>query len=107
MLTFPMWFEIFLGWFLLAIILGIVNYSMKDMYVYKIAQLPSERKIRIRNASLRIIKIYKIFFYASPIYLVALPLLLYKYNKQDFFHVTVLEFLIYILILMDFFIGNS
>lgn len=102
MITFPLWFMIFLGWFLFIVILGILNYSMRDKYIHRLMGLSSERKLRLLKSHMLIIKIYKIFFYVSPFYLIAIPFLVYKYSKQDFFHITVLQVLLYVLILKDF-----
>ena len=103
MITFPLWFKILIGWFLFALILGIVNYFAKDNYVHKLRELPAEKKTRLLNSYMLIIKIYKIFFWASPLYLIVIPILIYKYQQTGLFHMTVLQILMYIVILEDFF----
>ena len=102
MITFPLWFKIFLGWFLFTMILGVVNYFARDKYAHKLMGLPTEKKTRFLKSCVLRIKIYKMFFLASPLYLIVIPFLIYKYNRQDFFHMTVLQILLYIGIVKDF-----
>jgi len=102
MITFPLWFKIFLGWFLFTMIMGIVNYFMRDKYVDKLTKLPIEKKARILKSYSLTIKIYKLFLWASPIYLIVVPFIIYKYSEQSFFHVSVMIILVYIGILKDF-----
>jgi hypothetical protein len=57
--TFPLWFKIFLAWFLLAIILGIVKYFARNKCALKVVQLSKEKRATILKSHLMIIKIYK------------------------------------------------
>ncbi len=102
MITFPWWFKIFLGWFLFAMILGVVKYFARDKYIHKVTKLPPEKKARILKSYSLTIKIYKLLFWTSPIYLLILPFITYTYSKKSFFHITVMEILMYISILEDF-----
>ena len=102
MVTFPLWFKIFLAWFLLTIILRVVKYFAIDKYVHKIVELPTGKKAKFLKSSAIVIKIYKFFFWASPLYLIVIPFLIYKYQPAEFFHMTVLQILVYIIILEDF-----
>jgi hypothetical protein len=83
-------------------ILGIVKYFARDRYVPKLYELPTEKKTRLLKLNMLRIKIYKIFFWASPLYLIVIPFLIYKYQQTEFFHMTVLQILMYIGILEDF-----
>ncbi len=102
MITFPLSFKIFLGWFLFVMILGIVKYFARDKYVHKLMELPTEKKAKLLKSYMLRIKIYKLFFWASPLYLIVIPFIIYKYSRQDFFHMTVMQILLYICLLEDF-----
>lgn len=102
MVTFPWWFEIFLAWFLLTIIMGVVRYFTRDKRVHKIDELPTERKEKILESCAILIKIYKFFFWASPLYLVVIPFIIYKQQPAEFFHMTTMQIAVFITILQDF-----
>jgi len=102
MVTFPLWFKIFLGCSLFSVILGMIKYFVRDKYVNAIVKLPTERKAKFLKSYVNMIKLYKLFFWvASPLYLV-IPPLTYKYSPANFFHVTTTEIIIYIIILQNF-----
>jgi hypothetical protein len=102
MLAIPLWFKILLAWFLLAITLGLVKYFARDKYVHRNIQSSKEKRATIFKSNLMIIKLYKYFFWSSPLFLIVIPFLTYKYDRTEFFHITVLQILLYILIFQDF-----
>jgi len=96
--TFPLWFKIYLGLFVVTIILvPLLHYTRRDKYILKYRELPEEKKIKNLESLMIAIKICKLFLWASPIYLIVLPFLCYKYVKQDFFYVTVLMIIVVII----------
>ncbi len=102
MVTFPLWFKLYIGWFVVTMIFALVSYIGRDKYILKLRELPTEKKARIlKSYSLRI-KIYKLLLWASPIYLILQPFLIYKYSKSSFFHMTIMTILMYICVLEDF-----
>ena len=96
--TFPLLFKIYLGLFVVTIILApLLHYIRRDKYILKYRELPEEKKIKNLESLMIVIKICKLFLWASPIYLIVLPFLVYTYVKQDFFHVTVLMIIVVVI----------
>ena len=107
MITFSLLFKILCGWFVLDIIWYLIIYIKKDKYIHKFRKLPAEsRELTIKVFRLLIIT-YKIFLWASPIYLIVLPVFIYKNVKQDSFYVIAMLFMVYFLILTEFLYRRS
>jgi len=107
MITFPLWFKIFLGSGFFTIILISYNLLTKDKFIANIKELHDgeiENKM-VRN--LRIVKALKLFFYATPVYLILLPYLFYIYNPEELLHYLVLIIITYVVTIEDFLFRKS
>jgi hypothetical protein len=77
MITFPLWFKIFLGWGVFSIIWQTYLLLTKDKYIAKIKRLPDEKKEKKIKGNSQAIKAFKLFFlgHTSLSNISALPIL--------------------------------
>ena len=101
MITFPLWFDFFLGLFCFLMITGALRHFMKDKIVSAINRLPIEKKEKFITSYSSVVKIYKLLLFLMPIGLVVVPYIVYIYQPENFFHIFVLEVLVYVLIVED------
>jgi hypothetical protein len=67
MITFPLWFDFFLGIFCFLIITGALRHFTKDKIVSSINKLPIEKKEKFISSYSSVVKIYKLFLFLIPI----------------------------------------
>jgi hypothetical protein len=82
-------------------ITGALRRFMKDKIVSSVNKLPIDKKRKFTTSYSSVVKIYKLFLFLMPISLVAVPYALYTYQPESFFHIFVLEVLVYVLIVDD------
>lgn len=100
--SFPLWFKIYLGWMAATLMLSLLNYIGREKYILKLRKLPPEKRSSILKSFTIRIKLYKLLFWTSPIYLIAIPFVIYTYRRESLFHMAVMLLLMYIGILEDF-----
>jgi membrane protease YdiL (CAAX protease family) len=64
--------------------------------------LPKDKRDRLAQSYLKLIKGYKLMFILIPIYLGLLPYLLYRYIPQDFIYGMAMVILMYLVILEEY-----
>ncbi len=107
MITFPLWFKIYIGWGVFFIIWNSYLLLAKDKYIAKIRQLPDEKleeKIKGYNT---IVKVLKLFFWAAPFYLILIPYIFYIYISEELFHYCVMIIILYLLTIGTYLKGKS
>jgi len=97
MVTFPLWFNIFLIWGVLSLICETYLLLTRAKHIDKIKRLPDETKANKIEANYRTIKILKLFFWAAPVYLILTPFLFYLYTPAELFHYFIMIIIAYIL----------
>ena len=109
MITFPFWFTIFVTFGIIFIIHTSYILFTKDRYIDKyINKLSSDKIERRIKAYSRIIKVLKLLFWATPVYLIVIPYIFYTYLSSDiFFHYFVMMIITYILLIEAFLIDKS
>jgi hypothetical protein len=101
MVNSPLWFEISIGWFILIIISALVRYFKRDKYVQKIVELPTKSKAEKLKIYEFLLKIYRFLFWVSPLYIVTC-FMSYKYVPAEFFHITILIIMMYLVFIEEF-----
>lgn len=101
MMTFSLWFKIFLGFFCFLIITGTFRRFSMGKIVQAVKELPIEKKEKFVSSYQSVLKILKVLLYMIPINMIAVPYFVYKYRPDNFFHIFVLEFIVYLLIADD------
>ena len=102
----PRWFQIFLGLFAFLLVTMVIRRLSR--FTKRIIFLPKDKRERLTHSRLTIIKINKIMFILSPVYLIIIPLIFYAYRSyQDFIYTTVMFILLYIIIFEDFMFSKS
>ena len=109
MITFPLWFKIFLTFGIIFIIHTSYILFNKDKYIDKyIKHLSSDKIEKKIRAYSRTIKVLKFLFWAAPLYLILIPYIFYTYLSSDkFFHYFVMIIITYILLIETFLIDKS
>jgi hypothetical protein len=107
MITFPLWFKIFLGWGVFSIIWQTYLLLTKDKYIAKIKRLPDEKKEKKIKGNSQAIKAFKLFFWVTPVYLILVPYLFYIYVLEELFHYFVMIIITYVVTIEGFLISKS
>jgi len=107
MITFPLWFIIYLVCAFFFIIWQSYIVFSKNKYVVLINQLPDEQRNMKINKKHSIMKVLKMLFWAAPFYLIFLPYLFYLYQPNELFHYIVMAIIVYVLAIADFFCTRS
>jgi hypothetical protein len=107
MITFPFWFKIFIAYGLLSIIWQTYLLLNKAKHINKIKQLPEDKKAKKIRGRSKVIKILKLFLWAAPVYLILMSYALYRQNKLELFHYSVMMIILYIIIIECFVICKS
>ena len=107
MITFPLWFKIFLGWFGFLIITGTTRFLSKNKYIDSIKKMPDEKKEKLNKTYSFVLFILKFILWAIPINLFLVPYLIYKYSPDNFFHISVMMIIAYILVTEEFLFRRS
>ncbi len=103
MITYPLWFKVFLGFGCFAVIIGLLKHFAKNKMVDSINLWPNEKKKKIITSYTRMILIEKIYVYSTPV----IFFVLYGCYKsrpehpETFFHIMVIEFICLILLTND------
>ena len=106
MITYPLWFKVFLGFGCFLVITGLLKHFVKDKVIDSFNQLPNEKKGKMITSYTQIVFIYKIYLYSTPLHLLVL-FAIYKYSPQNFFHLTLIEIICFLLIISDLIYRHS
>ena len=107
MIAFPLWFKIFLGVFCFLIFTGAFRRIRMVKVVQSIKGLPVERKKRFIKSYETAVKAHTILLILIPLNLIAVPYFIYKYQSENFFHLSVLMVLVYLTVIDDFLYRRS
>ena len=80
---------------------GLLNYFTRNKKVLWLKSLPQVRRRKILRSYIRLIKLAKVAFWGSPLYIIML-ILIHKYDSAEFFQASVLGILMYLILLRDF-----
>ncbi len=103
----PWYFKIYLIIAVYTLTTGIIRRLFKNKYKLLLLSTPKDKRDKLKVTYLTLIKIYKILFFLTPIYLVALPYLLYRYSPHDFIYMTAILIYMYLLLLEDIMFRKS
>lgn len=103
----PIWFKLFLGLFGILILTGTIRYCLKGKTILTVAKLTVEKKDALIRKHSTIIKVYKIFLWMTPLYLIVIPIIIYIYSRSDFIYFLILMVLIVVVVLEDFIFRRS
>jgi hypothetical protein len=102
----PWWFIIIIILFIITLITGCIRRIPKLRK--KVITQSKDKRDKLINVYVKIIKMYKIMFITIPLYLLILPYLLYRYfSYQEFIYGTAIFILAYIFIIEDFIYRKS
>ena len=110
--------------FLISLLAEKLNLNHQELIYYNIPDVKREieNEIRIINSIMKspenkinelrkrysnIITLYKIMLFATPIYLILIPYLIYIYRPQEFFHVVTIFIIMYVFIIESYFFRLS
>ena len=96
-MDFPLWFDMFLGCFAFSVIMSIVVRFLQVKNSQAYVELPKIKKDKLIRLYTRQVKIFKIMFWLAPLYLLVIPILIYKYAPtESLLQIIILEILAYI-----------
>ncbi len=107
MFNVPIWFITFLIMFCLLIITGTIRIFSKNKIINSIEKMTDEKREQLINSYSGILKIYKIFFWSAPLYLICIPFIIYKYASSNFIYILILMIILSITILEDYLFRKS
>ena len=105
--SIPLIFKIIYGLSAFMIISGLMKYCTRNKIANLIQNYPEQRKEKIVRSYVNTLKVYKIMFWLSPVYLIIVPYIIYIYDQKDFTYLLIAMFFIYIYTLLDFFLRKS
>ena len=103
---FPLWFKIFLGFFLWTMVTGTIRRLKRSKYVQRIKEASANNRKKIIDSSAKLLLISKIFLFCAPLNLIALPYILYKQAADSFIQMTASIIFIYILMIDEYTYGR-
>ena len=103
MVTFPLWFMIFIGLLSLLIISRILTYLLMPQMVNKYFTYTIEERKKYVNKYEFMKKFYKIAIFITPINLVVFPFIFYMYFPKYYFHATTIVVTISLMQFMNYF----
>lgn len=107
MITFPIWFKCFLGLFGFVIITGTIRLVAKGKIIDSMKILSDEKRNKLLKSSSQLVKIYKYFIWAIPLNLIIIPYIFYRNIPKEFFHITVMMSIVYVVTIEDYFYRKS
>ena len=79
----------------------------KKKFVATLSNMPSEKVKSLEDSYGAIITVYKVYLFASPINLLAIPILFYIYERDIFPYITIVLAVLHIVVLEDYFFRRS
>ena len=98
----PLFFKIVYALALLSLLGFTYSVFLINRSVERVKKLTAEKRIKYTAGVKKILKMYKFLFWISPLYLIIIPFITYKYAQDDFYHWTICMFLMYLQILFDY-----
>ena len=98
----PLFFKILYALFCLSLLGTIISLFNTKRSVERLKKLKPEERIKYTAGVKKILKTYKFLFWISPLQLIIIPFLLFKYSPDIFYHMTICLFLMYLTVLLDF-----
>ena len=96
-MDFPTWFIMFIGWFLLTIVMGIISRFQITKNSPKINTLKTETKSRLVKSATLKNRIFIFYFWMLPLNLIIVPVLIYMYAPTEYLpHIIIILTLSYI-----------
>ena len=88
--------------FTFILLAGAVRYIFRKKYAESMANLPVSNKSRIIKTDKRLVGIFKIFLWLSPLYLIILPLVCFLFVKEVFLPISITVYLLIATILQEY-----
>ena len=70
--------------FLLILILGALRFIYRGKYAEAISRIPTAARDRLAKTDKALVKLFRIFLWVAPIYLIFIPLGLFYYEREIF-----------------------
>lgn len=104
---FSVLFKIILVLFGFVVIYKVVLYIVIGKLMKQILVASKEEKAKIVNSFSRVLAVYKILFWMSPLTLIFFPASVYLYLNSSFFYALGIIVILYVMVLEDFFYRRS
>lgn len=88
-MTLSLWFKIFFAFALLGMVTDGVRYIFRNRFYREAIKLPKDKREKILQASVDLVKLCKYSFWASPLYVAAM-IYLFGYGSIEFYLVLLL-----------------
>lgn len=102
----PIFFKIIYAIFCFSLICSLPPLLFTNKLTEAIKNLPDKEIMRYRNSNMKLLKIYKLMFWTSPLNLIVVPYILFIYLPDKFSHMTICMVLMYLLLLISYFISK-
>lgn len=106
-ITFPFWFQIFLGWSGFLVLTGILRRLSKSKTIQTMKKLPNDRTEKMIYSYSSALRIEKVFILALPVLFVFVSYLLYIVRSEEFLHIVIVMSIAYAFMIEDFFYRRS
>jgi hypothetical protein len=106
-ITFPLWFQIFLGWIILIMFTGTFRRLSRNKTLQAIRKLPTEKLDKLNQGYLSVLRIERNIIFALPVIYTFVFYLLYVSRSDEFLHIIIVGGIGYVFILEDFFYRRS
>ena len=102
MATYPLWLKLYLGAAGIILISGTINYLNLNKMAKFILDMPEHKKDKFIKIHSIVMKIYKLFFWMSPIHILLLPYLIYIYKPEALSQILIGLLLMYFFMIEDY-----
>jgi len=90
------WFKIGLPLFVFFVIYGVVIFLIRNRIRKYVFKMTDEKRFKLLRSFSRTMPIYKILFWASPIYLIFIPWVIYEHVNDKFYMVATTVVIMYV-----------
>ncbi len=104
--SIPIFFKIIYAIFCFSLVCFLPVILFISKLIEPMKNLPDKERMRIRNSSMKLLKIDKIMFWTSPLNLIVVPYIFFINFPEEFIHMTICLLLMYLLLLMSYFISK-
>jgi small-conductance mechanosensitive channel len=90
----------------LVLLFAIFRFIYREKYAESFLKLPDESRERLIKSDRLLVKVFKIFLWLSPFYLVFVPFALFLYLRQFFLATLITVLLLFIVVLQEYLFRN-
>jgi hypothetical protein len=87
---------------MLVLIFAVFRFVFRERYARGFSQMPGASRDRLLQADRRLMVVFKVLLWLSPLYVIVIPLLLFYVERDSFLAVTICMVLLVITVLQEY-----